>query len=206
MEKISVHSKGKFKHISLCVGSNIVLLLHFFLFSTKLVQLAAVDDTGHKSYILVWKERDPLIKNLQLGGSVLCNSLFFSVTCQWFWTTGYFLRCLIFCKFLRISPAAADGSHPQQPQHAQNTYGVAAATVQLQAVQKQCLHQLHLHFSDMSLQLLGPQEQRFLHFLHICEYILLTLYWQEAFRARCRLEQMFLPASDYFSLYRPAVN
>lgn len=37
-------------------------------------------------------------------------------------------------------------------------------------------------------------------------YILLTLYWQEAFRARCRLEQVFLPASDYFSFYRPAVN
>lgn len=131
----------------------------------------------------------------KLGGSVLCNSLFFSVTCQWFWTTGYFLRCLIFCKFLSISPAAADGSHPQQPQHAQNTYGVAAAaTVQLQAVQKQSLHQLHLNFSDMSLQLLGPQEQRFLHFPRVTVN---TYFWH------CTGRKLLEQGADYSRCFYP---
>lgn len=62
----------------MCKLKHSITPVFFFLFSTKLVQLEAVDDIGHESYILVWKGEIHGYKPSSLGVQCSAVALFLS--------------------------------------------------------------------------------------------------------------------------------
>lgn len=127
-------------YISFFVGLSVVITPAFILLLfAKSVQLAEARWLQTRIIHPSTDERDPLVQNLQLGGSMLVQQPSFSVVCQGFWTTDRF--------FYICFSAGPCGFHQRlQPEHPQDMDSPAATiTVQLQGVWKQHLHPLPLH-------------------------------------------------------------
>lgn len=174
-----------------------------FLFATKLVQLVEVDDTEYKSYILVWKERDPLIETLQLGGSMLCSSPLSQPHASGSepWDISQdtcFSASFWGFQQLQMDHTPSDPSTPAPPAHpwcgssSCSAASGCAETASASAASSFCWDVLTAAGTTKAEVPAFPQGHS--------EYIFLTLYQQEGFRGRCRLEQVFLPASAFIDL------
>lgn len=151
------------------------------------------------------KERDPLIQTLQLGSSMLCSSSLsqphasgsepWDISWNAWFSVSFFEDFTNSCRRITplVTPAPSEPTAPlvwqQQPQC---SLGVCRSSPCISCI----FILLRCPYSCWAPAFSQGHS----------EHILLTLSWQEAFRGKCRLEQLVLPASDYFSFYRPAGN